>query len=288
MKTKIVTRKSMIIRPSNRSTDFIAPSFINECAYNCSYCYVKRHNAQYITIAKNTMDILTEINSHAFFATVQKPNQTGDYISYDIGCNSDIALHASQLEWQTIFKFFRDHPLAMGSFATKCVNEALLDFNPECKIRIRFSMMPMELQKILEPNTASIYERLHAVKQFINAGYEVHLNFSPVIVHDNWLQHYMRLFNLIDSIAKNNGWADDRVKAEVIFLTHNEAKHWYNVEHKIPGEEFLWTPKIQEVKTSQYGGSNVRYEHRRKADYIQQFRDLHDRILPWNTIRYIF
>ena len=288
MKTKIVTRKSMIIRPSGRSTDFIAPSFINECAYNCSYCYVKRHNAQYITIAKNTMDILTEINSHAFFATVDKPNQTGDYISYDIGCNSDIALHASQLEWKTIFKFFRDHPLAMGSFATKCVNKDLLDFNPEGKIRIRFSMIPFELHKLLEPNTAGIYERLGAIQDFIKAGYEVHLNFSPVVVHDNWLAHYETLFKTINSLAKLGNWDNDSVKAEVIFLTHNEEKHKYNVEHKIPGESFLWTPKIQEAKTSQYGGSNVRYEHKRKADYIQQFRDLHARILPWNTIRYIF
>ena len=283
-----VVRKSMIIRPSGRSTDFIAPSFGHGCLYNCSYCYMKRNKPEGLTVATNTMDILTEINSHAFFATVDKPNQTGDYITYDISCNEDFALHAKYHDWKTIFKFFRDHPLAMGSFATKCVNKDLLDFNPEGKIRIRFSMMPVELQKQLEPNTAGIYDRLFAVKLFLNAGYEVHLNFSPVIVHDNWLQHYMSLFNTIDGIAKSNGWADDRVKAEVIFLTHNEAKHWYNVEHKIPGEEFLWTPKIQETKTSQYGGSNVRYEHKRKAQYIDQFRQIHTGILPWNTIRYIF
>ena len=283
-----VVRKSMIIRPSGRSTDFIAPSFGHGCLYNCSYCYMKRNKPEGLTVATNTMDILTEINSHAFFATVDKPNQTGDYITYDISCNEDFALHAKYHDWKTIFKFFRDHPLAMGSFATKCVNKDLLDFNPEGKIRIRFSMMPVELQKQLEPNTAGIYDRLFAVKLFLNAGYEVHLNFSPVIVHDNWLQSYMSLFNTIDGIAKSNGWADDRVKAEVIFLTHNEAKHWYNVEHKIPGEEFLWTPKIQETKTSQYGGSNVRYEHKRKAQYIDQFRQIHTGILPWNTIRYIF
>ena len=176
----------------------------------------------------------------------------------------------------------------MGSFATKCVNEDLFEFNPEGKIRIRFSMMPMELQKLLEPNTAGIYDRLRAVRSFRDAGYEVHLNFSPVIVHDNWLQHYEGLFNTIRSMAQVGRWDNTSVKAEVIFLTHNEAKHWYNVEHKLMGEEFLWTPKIQEAKISQYGGSNVRYEHRRKADYIQQFTDLHNRILPWNTIRYIF
>lgn len=33
-----VTRKSMIIRPSGRSTDFIAPSFGFGCLYSCSYC----------------------------------------------------------------------------------------------------------------------------------------------------------------------------------------------------------------------------------------------------------
>jgi spore photoproduct lyase len=283
-----VTRKSMIIRPSGRSTDFISPSFGHGCLYDCSYCYMKRHKPEGLSVATNTMDILTEINSHAFFATVDKPNQTGEFITYDISCNEDFALHAKYHDWKTIFEFFRDHPLAMGSFATKYFNKDLLDFNPEGKIRIRFSMMPYELQQQLEPNTSSVNERLSAVKYFLEAGYEVHLNFSPVIVHDNWLQHYMSLFNTIDRIAKVHGWADDRVKAEVIFLTHNEEKHKYNVEHKLPGEGFLWTPKIQEGKISQYGGRNVRYEHNRKVDYINQFIQIHDSIIPWNTIRYIF
>ena len=33
-----VTRKSMKIRPSGRSTDFISPSFGHGCMYNCIYC----------------------------------------------------------------------------------------------------------------------------------------------------------------------------------------------------------------------------------------------------------
>jgi hypothetical protein len=74
----------------------------------------------------------------------------------------------------------------------------------------------------------------------------------------------------------------------VIFLTHNEGKHHYNLAHNKPGEELLWVPKLQESKTSQYGGKNLRYEHNRKADYIKQFVELHDKIIPFNTIRYIF
>ena len=35
---KEVTRKSMVIRPSGRSTDYISPSFGYGCLYNCTYC----------------------------------------------------------------------------------------------------------------------------------------------------------------------------------------------------------------------------------------------------------
>jgi spore photoproduct lyase len=283
-----VTRKSMIIRPSGRSTDFISPSFGHGCLYNCTYCYMKRHKPEGLSVATNTMDILTEINSHAYFSTVEKPNQTGEYVTYDISCNEDFALHAKYHEWEKIFKFFRDHPLAMGSFATKYVNKDFLDFNPEGKIRIRFSIMPERWRKELEPNTSPLDQRLQAIPKFIDAGYDVHLNFSPVIVHDNWLTEYEFLFDIIKKHAEYNIWSFEDVKAEVIFLTHNEDKHKYNLAHKLPGEELLWVPKIQESKVSQYGGKNLRYEHNRKADYIKQFVELHDKYIPWNTIRYIF
>lgn len=283
-----VTRKTFKIRPSGRSTDFITPSFGFGCLYNCSYCYMKRHKPEGLSVATNTMDILTEINSHVWFADVEKPNQTGDYVTYDISCNEDFALHAKYHDWETIFKFFRDHPLAMGSFATKYVNEDLLKFNPEGKIRIRFSLMPPDWKLILEPHTSTIVNRLRHVERFIEAGYEVHLNFSPVIVHDNWLDKYKELFESVKYYATAYDWNTDAVKAEVIFLTHNKDKHEYNEKNKIMGEELLWVPKIQEAKTSQYGGKNIRYEHNRKADYIKQWTELHDSIIPWNTIRYIF
>ena len=280
-----VTRKSMIIRPSGRSTDFISPSFGHGCLYNCSYCYMKRHKEEGLDIAKNTEDILTAIDHHAWFATVDKPNQTHEqYVTYDISCNEDFALHAKYHEWQKIFDFFKNHDRAMGSFATKYVNPALLEYNPEEKIRIRFSLMPQIYADKLEPNTSSIYERLLAVDKFIEAGYDVHLNFSPVIVNDVYLHFYRKLFNDVNRYINNK----DKVKAEVIFLTHNEGKHDYNLANNLPGEHLLWNPAIQEDKVSQYGGKNIRYKHDLKAQYIKEWTELHDEIIPWNKIRYIF
>lgn len=298
MLIETVTRKSMIIRPSGRSTDFITPSFGHGCLYDCSYCYMKRHKPEGLDIAdtKSVTDILTEINSHSWFDTTEKPNQTHEkYITYDISCNEDFALHAKYHDWKRIFTFFRENPLSMGSFATKYVNEKLLEFDPEGKIRIRFSVMPENIRQILEPNTSTIAERLHAVRLFQDAGYDVHLNFSPVVVYDNWLEDYKELFLDIHDMSVRQGWhegccvyPDRPVKAEVIFLTHNEQKHLYNLEHKLPGEDLLWRPDIQEDKVSQYGGKNIRYKRNLKAQYIKEWTELHDEIIPWNTIRYCF
>ena len=254
-------------------------------------CYMKRHKPEGLTIAdpKSVTDILTEINSHAWFNTTEKPNQTHEeFITYDISCNEDFALHAKFHNWERIFNFFKDHPIAMGSFATKYVNGNLLDYNPEGKIRIRFSLMPQSYAEILEPNTSSIKDRLEAVKLFKIAGYDVHLNFSPVIVCFNWLQEYEELFKDVREYAQTYDWDNNTVKSEVIFLTHNAGKHHYNLEHNLPGEDLLWRPDIQEYKISQYGPVNLRYRHDLKAEYIKQFVKLHDEIIPWNTIRYIF
>jgi spore photoproduct lyase len=247
---------------------------------------MKRHKPEGLDIATNTMDILTAINNHCTFADIEKPNQTHEeYITYDISCNEDFALHLKYHEWQKIFEFFKNTPTAMGSFATKCVNEKLLDYNPKGKIRIRFSLMPQTFADLLEPNTSKIIDRIKAIDEFIDAGYDVHINFSPVIVADNWLKEYENLFHIVNDYVSYK----DIVKAEVIFLTHNENKHNYNLLNKLTGEnEYLWAPTLQEDKVSQYGGKNIRYKHNLKTQYIKEWTKLHNEIIPWNTIRYIF
>ncbi|HBY70209.1 MAG TPA: lyase, partial [Flavobacteriaceae bacterium] len=60
-------------------------------------------------------------------------------------------------------------------------------FDPKKKIRIRFSLMPQIVSSEVEPNTSKIIDRIKAVDAFIEEGYDVHLNFSPVIVYKDWL-----------------------------------------------------------------------------------------------------
>lgn len=250
-------------------------------------CYMKRHKPEGLDVAKNTNDILTEINSHSMFAVVEKPNQTHEkYVTYDISCNEDFALHLKYHEWRRIFQFFKDSPVAFGSFATKYVNPELLTFDSSKKIRIRFSLMPQKYADLLEPNTSKIVDRIKAIGDFVEAGYDVHINFSPVIVTEGWLAEYEDLFNMVNSIVPDA--IKGEVKAEVIFLTHNEGKHIFNLKNKLPGEELLWNPVMQETKVSKFGGVNLRYKSQLKSDFIQQFLKVHSKIIPWNTVRYIF
>lgn len=282
---KPITRKSMIIRESNRSSDFISPSFGFGCLLECTYCYMKRHRPKGLQYATNTNQILDEINSHALFTSVEKPNQTHrHYITYDISCNEDFALHSKYYDWQNIFDFFKDHNKAMATLATKIIPNNFLEYNPNEKVRIRFSMMPQSLSSVLEPNTAKIIDRIKAVNTFRNAGYDVHLNFSPVVYYKNWIKEYRELFKTIDDIVEDK----ENVLSEVIFLTHNVKKHQYNLDNNVGDESLLWQPEIQEAKESQYGGHNIRYKYGIKREMIELFKINHKKIIPWNTIRYIF
>ena len=80
----------------------------------------------------------------------------------------------------------------------------------------------------------------------------------------------------------------DQVLAECIFLTHNFKKHTVNLQNHHKTEVDIWVADLQETKVSQYGGENVRYKLSMKSEFIKQVKLLHNSIIPWNKIRYIF
>ena len=197
---KKINRKSMLIRESGRSSDYITPSFGFGCLFKCSYCYMRRHVKNGLSVATNTDDILNAITEHANSLQYPKtPNQThNSYYTYDFSCNEDFILHAKFHDWVKIFEYFMLDDRIMGTAATKYVNDDLLTFNPNKKIRIRFSLMPQEISDKLEPGTSKIIDRIKAINEFMAAGYDVHINYSPIIVYDNSKQAYAELFDLVN------------------------------------------------------------------------------------------
>lgn len=284
--------KSQEIKWSGRSSDFIAPSLANGCFGGCAYCYVDRHKkVNPITLFTNVDEIMTTVDRHVMAQPWPKTaNQTDPvFYTYDIGCNSDISIDYSLSDGvRQVFDFYQAHPRAKATFATKFVNQAMLDFDPKRKIRIRFSLMPAQVSKLVDVRTDSIEKRIAAINDFYDAGYEVHVNFSPVIVYGGkeWRSDYRELFRQLDSALRPE--VREQLKAEVIFLTHNQWQHQANLAINPKAEELLWVPEIQESKVSQYGGWNIRYDHQLKSKMIAIFRKLVDEEIPWCEIRYIF
>jgi spore photoproduct lyase len=282
---------------SGRSSDYIAPSLANGCFGGCAYCYVDRHKTiNPITIFTNVDEIMATVDKHVMSLPWPKESNQTDplFWTYDIGCNSDISVDYSiSNSIADVFKFYRDHPRTKATFATKFVNRNMLSFDPQRKIRIRFSLMPSDISKLVDVRTESIETRLQAINDFYNAGYEVHVNFSPVIVYNrfkdkdrNWIDDYRELFQQLNAATSDT--VKEQMQCEVIFLTHNAAQHLANLEINPVAEDLLWVPELQETKRSSFGGINIRYDHSIKSGMIDSFTKLMQEEIPWCGIRYIF
>jgi spore photoproduct lyase family protein len=287
----LAEKKSLTARRNERSSDWIAPSTANGCAMACSYCYVPRRKgyANPITVFANIERITGYLGRHAARQGVKPaPNQCDptDWV-YDIGENSDCSVDAMVSDnVRELVTTFARIPNAKASFATKLVNRDLLDYDPQGGTRIRFSLMPAATSKLVDIRTSKIAERIAAIDDFVEAGYEVHLNFSPVIVHEDWLADWTEL---LGQIADNTSERTKRqLAAEVIFLTHNEALHDVNLGWHPSAEDLLWRPDLQQLKRSQNGQWNVRYKSPWKGRWVRQLTDLVEEMLPDCRIRYAF
>ena len=284
-------KKSMSMRPNERSSNFIAPSTSNGCAMACAYCYVPRRKgyANPITVFVNIEQICAALVRHT---TRQGVKPAADQVDaklwvYDLGENGDLSVDALISDnVRDLIAVFRAIPNAKGSFATKYINRDLLGYDPQHKTRIRFSLMPERVAPVVDVRTSRVSERIAAINDFVDAGYEVHVNFSPVIVYDGWEIDYAQLFENLDETLSSA--AKEQLKAEVIFLTHNAALHEVNLRWHPRAEDWLWRPELQQKKLSQNGMWNLRYKVHDKRRYLESFLGSLKRALPYCEVRYAF
>jgi len=284
-------KKSVVTRPNGRSADFIAPSTANGCAMACAYCYVPRRKgySNPVTVFANIDQITRHLARHiAARGEKTTPNQCDpDAWVYDIGENSDCSVDAMLSEnVRDLCELFRMTPTAKASFATKFVNRELLDWDPAGRVRVRFSLMPHAVAKVTDIRTSPMSERIAAINDFVDAGFEVHVNFSPVILTPGWIEEWTALFDELDATLHPRAKA--QLACEVIFLTHNEQLHDVNLGWHPKAEELLWTPQNQEPKLSQNGAVNVRYRYGVKSAAVAQLEALIGAKLPYCCVRYAF
>jgi spore photoproduct lyase family protein len=257
----------------------------------CAYCYVPRRKgySNPITAFANIEQITAYLARHARRQGPKPaPNQCDPHAwVYDIGENSDCSVDAQVSDnVQDLVATFRGLPNAKASFATKHVNRDLLGWDPQGRTRVRFSLMPPAMAKLVDIRTTPVADRIAAIDDFVEAGYEVHLNFSPVIVAPGWLEAWAELFDRLDATLRPATKA--QLACEVIFLTHNEQLHEVNLGWHPKAEEVLWRPELQEQKVSENGARNVRYRAGEKRAHLARFQALLAERMPYCPVRYAF
>lgn len=285
---------------NGRSANYIAVSNSNGCLSSCQYCYVARRKggSNPLTIFVNIEQIAASIERHSTkLGPKLKPDQCDPhYWTYDIGCNADLSLDATVCDNPGyLIRAFARMPYAKATFATKTVNDDYwLRQNPQHKTRIRYSLMPQPIARYVDIGTSPISARIASANALAEAGYEVHFNFSPIILYGDqpqraqgeaqWQQDWIELFKEIDDVLTDK--VKQQLMSEVFFLTHSAALHEVNLQWNPKGESFLWSPDLQVPKKTEPTLVVYDYEMRRKQ--LAWFTAAMRRHLPYCKVRYSF
>ncbi|MER7518283.1 spore photoproduct lyase family protein [Streptomyces sp. NPDC126499] len=284
-------RGSLAVRPNGRSADWIAPGLSNGCAMACAYCYVPRRKgfANPITVFTNVDRVLGALGRHiAATGPKKEPNQCDEHAwVYDIGENGDCSVDDLISDnTADLVRAFRGWPTAKASFATKLVNPDLLRLDPQGRTRIRFSVMPPEDSRLLDVRTSPVPARVAAAADFLDAGFEVHFNLSPVVIRPGWRESWDELLRMMDDVLPRR--VKEQAAAEIIMLTHNEDLHAVNLGWHPRAEDVLWQPDLQQPKRSENGALNVRYRNAVKREAVDTLSRMIEARTPWLRVRYAF
>lgn len=171
-------------------------------------------------------------------------------------------------------KRYDDHPRLNSTMATKYPSLLELDvthFNK--KPRVRVSLMPQEYSDVLEPKMQKISSRIQDINRLKDLGWEVHINFSPLIFYLNWKEYYYNLFKEVKEIVGEH-------KCEVIALT-NHARQM----EKATKESKEIMKYSSEIKNS---SGIMRYPLIHKTKFIEEFKKIYSEFFNLANIRYIF
>ena len=282
MEIKKQKTRTIKAKMNGRSADYTSANFIYGCLAKCQYCYIRRNPRLYDTTYVNTnyYEICNQVLELIVYEPWPKiPNQTDDiYYTVDICCNTDLCLMWKYTDWTRILRKFEYFSRTKATFATKYPSRNKFIPTIQNKTRIRISLMPEKYRKILEPYTDSIDVRIEQIQILKDLGYDVHINFSPIIYEQGWLKEYEDLFKKIPKV--------DYLKSENIFMTYN--KEMFKRQEDIAVKDLLWKPYIQEDKVSKYGSQALRYKWKLKKLLIHRYKQVYNDIIPHVPIRYIF
>jgi len=275
---KIQQTKTLVTKDNNNSANCIAPNLIYGCFGGCvdTYCYMSRYNGKRVFVNTNVDDIFESVVKWEEGFTKVPDQQDPKYTMVDVACNTDLVLMQKHLPEPLIdyLKRYDNHPTLNSTMATKYPSLLKLDvkrFNK--KPRVRVSLMPQRFADVLEPKMQKVADRIPEINRLKDLGWEVHVNYSPLVFYKKWKEDYSELFKMVKDIAGVN-------KCEVIALTNhaNQMARSSDQARELMSLSY-------EVKNS---SGVMRYPLKHKTRLLEEFKELYSQYFDLDTIRYIF
>ena len=289
-----VRNTALTIRPSGRAVDFVAPDLVRGCGPDCTlaYCRNPLHGTAPV-VADNVDEVLQAVHRHA----VAQPwprlanRADPDYYVYDFAPATDPGAGLGPQDWSRVLRFYGEHPRAKGSFLLRHLDPASpLACDPpavgEGKVRVRLGLLPESVRRVLEPGAASVADRLALVPALRARGYEVDLAFVPLLCYEGWLDDYAALFAQVDAAVPTPLRAGMRYEATL--LAHSPARRQRNLAGgRAAAEAYLFDADLQELVGAGAPHELIRYRYELRRGLLRRWRELHDRLLPWNAARFV-
>jgi len=270
--------RTLVTKDNNNSANCIAPNLIYGCFGGCvdTYCYMSRYNGRRVFVNTNVEDIFQSVVEWEKGFNKVPDQQDPIYTMVDVACNTDLVLMQKHMpeSLHDYLKRYDDHPQLNSTMATKYPALLKLDvthFNKPPRVRV--SLMPQTYSNVLEPKMQKISSRIEDIDRLKDLGWQVHINYSPVVFQRRWIQEYDELFAEVKRVAGVN-------KCEVIVLTNHR-----NQMAKASPEAQEMMKYSCEIKNN---SGVMRYPIRDKTKLLSRWKQLYNKYFELNTIRYIF
>jgi spore photoproduct lyase len=190
--------------PSRRALQSIAPSadwrvdLAEGCPAHCQYCYLAGSlTGPPVTRAYADLDeILAGLGPYE--GTARRRPEEGT--TFEASCYTDpLALDHLTGSWQRAVRYFAawDAPVQLR-WTTKYADvEPFAGIEHRGRTRVRFSVNCLPVSTRFEGGTATVFDRLHALRTLALAGYPVGLTIAPIMPLPDWERAYSELLDLV-------------------------------------------------------------------------------------------
>lgn len=165
------------------------------CPAHCQYCYLagSLSGAPVVKVFANLPQILENTKSY---------EQSGKLTSFEVSCYTDpLGIEHLTGSLAECIRHFGTKDNAYLRWVTKFDHvESLLDLPHNGHTRCRVSVNADPVSHFMEGGTASVENRLQAIRKLALSGYPVGIVIAPIMMLDDWQQHYQNLFDRMASI----------------------------------------------------------------------------------------